>query len=504
MADMKKKQTDDLTEITVSAVGLETAPAPKKGRRLRYGVLATVLTAVMIAVVIIANMVFSVLTDSFSWSIDMTSTGMYKISNATKQVVDSVDPEANIEVIIFYNEEEFPSYIGETVKRFCNLSPALSYRYIDPEKNPKALTQYGSEYNITEASIVVKNGDRIRVFGANEYASYDDETGSLEVTIEEKLAAGILFVTKDEIPKVYFLNGNGESGYEALMSMLANNGADVEEVNLMVDDVEFNSNSKVIVITNPIKDYSDTVIRRLNDFMDNGNEYGRNIMYFSSAEAQELPNIEKFLADWGIAFNDDYVLDSTYCVGSYPNLVIPLFTSEDIMNTGIAVDTVTSPIMAYSRSIDLLFDENGLYKTQSLINSIDKTSYSKPADSVSDAWAKSDTDKSGPFDLAALSMKYNYINNIQVQSYLFASGSAYMITEDYLDYTGNGEFLMQLYKIMVNEQDDTIVSARKSSARTVALLTATQSKTMEIIVIWAIPCIFLIIGIIVYLRRRFM
>ena len=104
--------------------------------------------------------------------------------------------------------------------------------------------------------------------------------------------------------------------------------------------------------------------------------------------------------------------------------------------------------------------------------------------------------------MSALSMKYKYINNVQVQSYIYASGSADMLSV--LTYSGNGEFLMQLYKIMIDEQDETIVAAQKSSSSTIATISGTQMNVMAIVVLGVVPLLFLVVGLVVYIRRRFL
>lgn len=494
-------------EITVSA--MESAKKNKKtgffkSRGFKYGSFATAMTALLIIVVIAANMALSMLSDRFSWSLDFTSTGMYDISDATKQVVNSLDPSVSINITVFYNENKYPYYLSEPIKRFANLSDNINVTYIDPEKSPASLNRYGTEYNVGNGAVVVENGDRIRVFNTNDYLEQDQETGSTYIYIEERLAAGVLFVTKDQIPVVYFANGHGEDGYSGLMNLFANNGAEVKEINLMTDTTGFDPASELMVICNPKRDYSEAEIRRLDDFLNNGNMLGRNLMYFSSTDAISVPNLEKYLREWGIEFNNDMVLDSKYCVGTTPYMVIPQFTTEEIMNTGSVPSSVTSPIVPNARSVNLLFDENVAYKTQALITTFEESSYSKDKNVVTTTWDKQDSDKPGPFTLAAMSMKYKYINNVQAQSYVLAAGSSDMLESNILTYSGNGEYIMQLYKLMIDEQDDTILAARKSSSSTVAAIDKNTTLTMTLIVLVIIPLICLIIGLVVYIRRRFM
>ena len=494
-------------EITVSAMEGDKKSKKTgffKSRGFKYGSFATAMTALLIIVVIAANMLLSTLSDRYSWALDFTSTGMYDISDATKQVVNSLDPSLNIEITVFYKESAYPYYLSEPIKRFANLSDNISVTYVDPEKNPGQLTAFGDEYNIQSGASVLKGGDRVRVFNVDDYLESDTETGSMHIYVEERLAAGVLFVTKDEIPVVYFLNGHGEEGYDSLMNMIANNGAEVEEINLMTDTSGFDPASKLMVICNPKRDYSDSEIRLIDDFLNNENVLGRNLMYFSSTDAVSVPNLEKYLREWGIEFANDMVLDSEYCVGTTPYMVIPQFSTEEIMNTGTVPSTVTSPIMPNSRSVNLLFAENTMYKTQSLISTFEESSYSKDKSVVSSTWDRQDADKSGPFSLAALSMKYKYLNNVQVQSYVMASGSVDMLDGNILTYSGNGEYIMQLYKLMVNEQDDTILAAQKSTSSTVVTLSKNQTLTMTLIVLVVLPLICLIVGLAVYIRRRFM
>ena len=474
-----------------------------KSRGFKYGSIATAVTALLIVVVIAANMVLSTLSDRYSWALDFTSTKMYDISDATKQVVNSLDKSVQIEVTVFYNESKYPYYLSEPIKRFANLSDNINVSYIDPEKNPASLNKYGKEYSISSGAVVVSCGDRVRVFNVDDYLSQDSDTGSTYIYLEEKLAAGVLFVTKDAIPVVYFITGHGEEGYSALMNTIANNGANVQEINLMTDKSGFDPASKAMVICNPTRDYSESEIRMIEDFLNNDNQLGRNIMYFSSTDAVSLPNLEKFIRTWGIEFNNDLVMDEKYCVGTTPYMVIPQITTEELMKTGTKQTTVTSPITPNARSLNLLFDENEGIITQKLITSFSDTSYSRDKTVVSNDWGKQDGDKDGPFTIGAMSMKYKYINNIQVQSYMLVCGSSDMLEESILTYSGNGEYLMQLYKIMVDEQDDTILDAQKSSSSTVATLNKTQTLAMTVIVLVAIPLICLLVGLIVYIRRRF-
>lgn len=508
MQNNNKNQAVTPDEIVVAASNTQKSTPKKqsffKSRGFKYGTLSTALTALVIVVVIAVNMVLSVLTDSYSWALDFTSTGLYDISDATKQVVNSLADDEKIEITVFYDEVGYPHYLAEPIKRFKNLSDNISVTYVNPEKNPAALNQYGSQYNVQAGAVVVKGGERIRVFNVDDYFTVDQETGAMYIYIEERLAAATLFVTRETVPVVYFLTGHGESGYTNLMNIIANNGAEVKELNLLTEKPDFEAEAKLLVLCNPLRDYSEAEIRVIDDFLSNENRFGKNLMYFSSPDATKLSNLETLLAKWGIAFENDMVLDTAD--NSFQNLqnaLLPSFTSEEIMNTGAKLSTVTSLLAPNARSIKKIFNESGIFKTQSVITT-SKTSYSRDTSVVSDTLDRIDSDKSGPFDIGVLSMMYKYINNVQVQSYVFASGSTDMIESNYFEYTGNGELYMQLYKLMMDEKDDTILAAQKASTSSVATISSSQANTMMVITVIVIPALFLIIGLVVYIRRRFL
>lgn len=500
------------TEFSVSAAQTEEVKVKKqnifKSRKFKYGSLATALTAIFIVVVIAFNMVLSVLSDTYAWSFDLTSTDLYSMSDNSKQVVNSLEDGIEIKITIFYPEQEYPEIFGETIKRFSNLSDKISYKYIDPEKNPGELDQYtqdenGQQYTVEPGAVVVECGKRMRVFNLADYATVDEETGAVTIYLEERLLAGVLYVSKEQAPIVYLVGGHGESGAEALASIMVQNGAQVEEIQLTNENYTFSAHSKVMIICNPQKDFSETEIRKIEDFLNNDNNFGRNLMYFSSADAPKLPNIEKLIESWGIRMNDEIIHDDKNGYLKNTDIFAAAFTSEEILNSSTIVSSDANPRVALTRSLDLLFEEHDLYKTQKLITSSD-IAYARKPGTVVDEIGQQEGEKNGVYTLAALAMKYKYVNNLPVQSYMFVSGSTQMLEATHLNYTGNAELLMKLYKIMVDEQDDTIVAAQKYMSSKTANVTAPQMNTMAIIVLAIIPVIFLILGLIVYIRRRFL
>ena len=79
-----------------------------KNRNLKYGGVAVALTAAFIAIVVVVNVIFTALSAKFNWYTDLTSAGIYSISDGFKSVLDSLvaDTDENTTVNVVLMSEE--------------------------------------------------------------------------------------------------------------------------------------------------------------------------------------------------------------------------------------------------------------------------------------------------------------------------------------------------------------------------------------------------------------
>ncbi len=479
-----------------------------KSRKFKYGSVSTVLTAVFIALMVIANVIFTLLSDAYSWQLDVTSYDLYSISDSSKQIVDSLTQDTTIKLTVMYNEAEYPEQFKETVKRFSNLSDQINLTFVDPDVNPTALTAYGAEYNITEGAIVVENGNRRRVIEFEDLYESDSSNGAITYKTEQCLASAVLYVTKEEIPLVYFINGHGEAGYESLMNLLANNGADVEEVKLNQLS-EYDPLARLMVICGPTMDYSEAEIRQLQEFLANDYNYERDLMFFSNPEIGSLPNLDTFLADWGMKLNNDIVLETDeYSAATYagdavsgPLYLIPSYTEAEVSGVEISADYLS--VVPNSRSITLLFESRDITETGAMLTT-SEGSYAKSSNALNAGYEKAEGDAKGPFNVAAVATRYKFLNNVAVESHVFLAGSVDILGANYMKYNGNSNFVYNIYKMMVNESEAEILGANKAAGSSSMTLSTATVRWASIIFIGVIPGIFLILGLIVYIRRRYL
>lgn len=526
MAKNEKNQNNQAAPEQINVTEKSAAPKKKSifsSRKFKYGSVATALTAVVVVVVVVVNLLFSMLADAYSWRMDLTSTDIYEIAQETKNMVDTYveknDAVEKIEIEILCAEADMMPQFTENIKRFCNLSDKIDYTYINTVVNPQILSEYVenyAEYDIQEGYIVVKNGDRMRVIKSEDMvaSTYDQISQSYvvtDITIQSALASAVLYVTKDEIPMVYFITGHNESGYEAIMRMIANNGADVQ-IKLLDQIDTFDDNARAMFICGPTADFTSKEIAKLDAFIRNNNKFERDIFYFHNAlqAPKNMPNLKGFLEDWGIQINYDMVMDSEeYTTVDSPRYIYPTMTGTTIND--VEEITITSSqylMIPESCSITPLIKEGESNADGINVTTLAKTSedsWSQPCDSMSANYEKRDEDQKGPFTLAAMSTFYTSDNsNVLVASHVFAAGSLQMLDETYLKGTGNGEFVFSAYQKAVGENDEVIKSASKDWVYTTMSLSADTIRWTAIFFVGVIPGICLVAGLIVYIRRRYL
>lgn len=470
-------------------------------RRFKYGSLATALTVSLIAVVVILNVVCTLLTTNYSLKLDITGDDLYKLNTQTLQIIDKT--EKDVSFTILSDETSYTAQFKEILRRIVRTSDHFSLEFVDPDKNPTFASSFGSQYNIEEGALIMQCGSKVRVIQMDEMYEADTESGSITYLLEERVASSLLGFMEERDEIIYFVTGHGESTDDTFRSLFSNNGYTVQDIQLY-KGMSFDPEATLMVIVAPMRDYSVAEVSAVESFLTNHYEYGRNLMFFSSASSVALPNIESLLYDWGIEMNRDMVIegDSTRYI-SLPTIFQPDVAENDLTEN-LNAGTVPT-ILSATRSLKARFETNGNLTVGAILTT-PETSYAKPTgeDNTITTYNKEDGDTEGPLNVALMSQLLKVYNNQNVYSNVFVSGSSDMLISDYMSYANNGDFLMNVYDMMMQREGDTVLDAVKYTASQSLVLTDAQKMVINIVVMGVIPGIVLILGIIVFIRRRYL
>ena len=303
----------------------------------------------------------------------------------------------------------------------------------------------------------------------------------------------MLNVTTEDKVVVDFIKGNQESDYTALKSLLTNNAYQVNEISLVTDELD--ENAKFVVLHAPAVDLDDSAVKKVSDWLINGEKYGRNLIYIPSNENVNTPNIDAMIEEWGVKLTEGFVFETSQdhlLNGAGQFAFITDYTEyykEKLKNPDI-------PVVAFqSRGFEIT-DENSAHALLNTSNRAGVMPY-EPADD----WDFNDAISGKPIAVAAESVK----KGSEAESRLILFGSDRMLSSTFMNLNSfnNAAYVMNIFNTISDKSDESIVIEGKSLADSELGVTDVNTTTaMMIIFVIVIPLGILIAGIIVWIRRR--
>ncbi|MDE5835096.1 MAG: GldG family protein [Ruminococcus sp.] len=520
-------------------VATATEKKTKKNlKKFKYGSMSAVVIALVIVLVVIFNLICSMLAKRSPLKIDLTADNRYEISEESVEAIKNL--KGDVEITVTFPKSDFTSmsnyyqqmymmYYGINVETPYDMIPSIlenyemyakqgsgniKVQYVDMNKDPDIIARYRKFYNndIPEGSIIVFSGDndngRVKVISQEEIASMIQPANTssqnaitMNFVGESTFTSAILNVTDSNPIKTAFISMmNGTSltgqGYENItadfMTFLGKNGYDCTEVDISTDPLS-PEDYDMVVIPMPSVDFSADIIGKLGDFLYNGGNYERNMLYIPNLYITDLPNISEFLADWSIKVEESAVLDDTNWIETYmgfnQNVNIKL-SVNDTDSVG-SLPNESLPIVApATRRLSILSKNNDSIAV-SVLKSMD-TSYDQ------------DDNQKGARDAVILSKKETSSGLDRYTSNLLVLGSSFMINNSVLTQTNafnNANVIMGILNTMTGKEASAVIP-EKALQQALITPTANEINVIKIFVLYAIPAIVAVIGIVVFVRRK--
>lgn len=461
------------------------------------------LIAILIAIVILIN---SFVQSLELTPIDCTSNKQYTITDETKNRIKEIDKQVNI-YMAGYTEEDTTYTL---VKQYNKVCKNINVEIIDLTERTDLADKYHLQNDYS--AIVIESADKSKTLMSSDLSTYDSNYNTVDVT-EEKVTSAILNVTSDKIAKVYFLTGFSEysldysGGMYYFSKYLDDEVLEYETLDILVKK-EIPADCNTLVITTPTKDFDDYTTNQIENYINNGG----NILWLNSSYGKQvsLTNVNKILALYGInPFDVGYVYetDANRVVLGYSSCIL-----EDLGNTKIDKN-LNKVILLNATKINTnteKMEELGI-EEQKIISTADTTYFRK---NISNTSNSTDGDEQGGFTVGGIYTKTisskseneenskivsnlvilgdnNFISDIQV-----ASNAYPMIL---LPYDNKDLALNAIAYLTDNDEGITI----RKDYNNVSSFTATDAqKSLIMKVVFAVPILIIIIGIIVWQVRR--
>jgi ABC-type uncharacterized transport system involved in gliding motility auxiliary subunit len=432
---------------------------------------------------------------------DLTSSGRYTLAPQTTQVLSKLDKD--LEVKAFFPGGAYAP-IEELLGECRGISHYLHYQFIDPDKNPDIAKQYGvtnyGTYMNPFTGTSLKFGTVVVLYGGR---SERIEKRSEELK-EEDLTNAIIRVERTQTKTVYFVQGHGEKdlistergGYADAKAGLEKEGFRVETLNL-ASEANVPLDAKVVILAGPKTEPFPKEFDFLNDFLNHGG--GVMVMVDPPPSA----GLGSFLKGWGVTPDNDIILDVSGAgrlMGAGPSVPLVLQYEPHAITDRFKGQMTFFPL---ARSVEPSKEAvSGVTVTtlfKSHPNSWGETDLKNP-----DATFDEKTDIKGPVPMAVAvskEVKPAAETSPAVTTRMVVVGNSEFAAVPYFQMQGNGNLFLNMVSWLAAEEDLISIRPKAPEDRKV-IMSESQQRMLQILVLIVLPGAVLVSGIIVWTRRR--
>ncbi len=445
------------------------------GRRTtRYGMSSITGIVVVVIILIIVN----VLLKQFHWRTDTTAGGQYSLADQTVKVLKNLKNEVDVKV---FDVESKRQRVADQLDEYGNYSKKFQWEFIDPDKRPEV----AKRYNIKKlGTVVVESGAKTE--------QIDDYT-------EQDLTNAIIKVTRKETKTIYFTSGHGEhaldnsdaQGFKLVANAIKDQNYVPKELVLASQD-SIPSDASVIVIAGAKNAFFPKELKLLAGYI----RRGGNVFFLLDPPPSQ--GFKDFLGHYHIKVADDIVVDASgigQLFGTGP--AVPLVNNYE--NHAITKDfgLMTFYPLARSISLDVPSDSTSQYNGTELAKTNNR-SWGE-TDLQAKQASRDKNDIPGPVSLA-IAMQVS-AKNVGTKSRLVVFGDSDFATNRYFGAQGNGDLFMNSINWLLQDEDLISVRPKQPEDRHIQM-TQSQVKTVLILFVILLPVFILVLGGIVYWRRR--
>ena len=464
------------------------------GSRFIAGSWSAFACIMVIVIAIFANLVVSGLPSTYT-QFDMTENGLYTLSDQSKRIAASVTGDVTLYLLASSGQED--ATIMRLLNEYAAQSSHIHVETVDPNERPTFLNAYDfSTYQLYQNSVIVDASGRYRLVGYNEiYVTdydFDYSTYAYSTTTtfdgENALTNAIHYTTSDNLPTIYLLSGHGEQELdEDFEDMLAQDNYTTATLSLLSLEA-VPEDASAVLIQAPSSDLADDETDVLISYLLSG---GHVLLLTDYLEADTMPNLLRLTKAMGLTVAPGIIIegDRNMRITRYPHYILPNMESHDI--TQALIDGgyyILTPIaQPLSETDDTDAQITFLLTTSS-------QAFAKQAGLQMTTTEREDGDTDGPFHVGAISEKGGTL-------VWFTSGSMLYSSIDRTVAGANSNLVLNALGLMT-EQEETISIRAKSLDEDGLILTSSASGLLSVIMIGVIPACLIVLGIVIYVRRK--
>ncbi len=466
-----------------------------KARARRFAILSAVKAALLITLVVFGVL----LAYRVPWKYDMTAQQLFTLSEQSTTILDGLQEPVRIGAVYPKGQEEM--MVESLLDEYVKATPNVSVEYIDAEREPARLAAYALDVAaVPNGTIIVQGARRTRMI-TNTSLFKETPAGNV-FTGEQEITGAIRYVTTDELPVVYFMEGHEEAlasdRMTTAVSALQLNAFEVKTFH-PIQTGKVPDDASIVIVPSPKTDITAQEGEMLEAYLQKGGKLFLMIDSVMNTNDIVLTNWNQLCHLYGIDIGNNYVVeeDQTAYLSTNRLVLLPAFAPHEI----------TTP-MAAARKVVVLPVVRGLGSVE-----YDKTTVERDILLMSSAksWVRVDmtilegsqtaADLQGPLPLAYAATGSN-VKWGNPASRIVVIGNSSFCNNDYMEAQANKELFMNCVNWLQGDRSADIVAEKVINADKL-LVTGGQFIRLAVICVAVLPFIaFLGAFMVWYLRRH--
>ena len=490
-----KKLSDRLKK---EKTGISVSGEERK-KNLRHGSYVSIMTVIVIALVVAVNLVVGQLPSSVT-QIDASSRQLYTIGEETENLVRGLEQDVTLYYVVTGGNEN--EYISRMLERYEDLSDHLTVEKVDPELHPTFTSQYTDE-EVSDNSIIVVSGDKSRVVGSSDMLVQELNyyTYSYQVTEfdgEGQVTSAIAYVISDNLPVLYQLTGHDEQSLgSSLTDSIEKNNIEIQDLSLLTEE-SVPEDAAALLICSPSRDISEEEAQKILSYLEGGGK----VLLFTDYSQEEMPNLESLLTNYGLQKGTGIVMegDSSYYYPQRPDVLIPEINTDSSVLSGLTDDVYA--LIQDAQPVETLEEYRDTLEIESLLTTTDSGYVKEVSEDGMISFQQEEGDDTGTF---AVGVSVTEAIDDETKSQLIYFSSSTLTADELDQYVsgGNSEILSCILTNLCEMEDNITFNIPAKSLSVEYLSYTNQSAAIfKVIVIAVIPAAFLLVGFIIWMKRR--
>ena len=423
------------------------------------------------------------LSTQYVYQADWTTGARNTISDGSRRLLEGMDQV--VQITAYVREDELTrGQIKDLIGTYQRFKDDITLEFINPDLTPERVRELG-----------IASGGEIVI-------RYRDRSEKIQTLSEQHLTNALLRLTRQEERWIAFLTGHGERpssgetnhGLSAFSQELERKGVNVQSISLVESEVP--SNINLLVLASPRSALLPGEMDKLLSYI----EKGGNLLWLS--EPDSPPGLEPLAEQLGVNLLPGMVVDATTQMFGIENptfVVITGYPRHDISNE-------MTKVTVFPEAAALETTDSAAWTAIPLLTTLEH-SWTEIGEIEGEIRFDSDSDeRAGPLDIGVILTRSLADETEEADTRIpnqrvIVIGDGDFLSNTYLGNPGNLDLGLNIVR-WLSHDDATIDIQVKSAPDTTLILGKVAQAVIAIGFLIGLPLLLLLIGIVIWLRRR--